>query len=209
MSEREYMRNGRVVCQECGKDYKIINPKHLMKHDMSMVDYKLKYPDAPASSDVFKAEIRYSEHETLSSTEEGQKEINLRKNIREEAKKIEEKQGEVKKKEKEKNRLPPVLQSKIDVFDFLKQFFPNLIQNYFIEKLTLMGHLEYSYITDFVDPRSRMDFEFPSAFWHNDSGRIEPQRDDKLKADGWTVIRINSKCPTINELREFLDIVTE
>ena len=120
----EYVRNGRVVCQECGKDYKLINPLHLKTHKMTMDEYKLKYPDAPVTSDQFKAEIRYSEHELLSSTEEGKDEIELRQNIRKAAKKVEEKHTKQKEIEKEKNKLSPVLQNRVDILEFLKQFYP-------------------------------------------------------------------------------------
>ncbi|OKY78892.1 MAG: Ribosomal protein S3 [Candidatus Methanohalarchaeum thermophilum] len=36
-----------VVCRECGEEFKAITASHLGTHDMTMEEYKEKYPDAP------------------------------------------------------------------------------------------------------------------------------------------------------------------
>lgn len=40
-----------VVCQICGNKYKIISPKHLLKHNITHSEYKNKYPNAHIISD--------------------------------------------------------------------------------------------------------------------------------------------------------------
>jgi len=41
------MKDGFVICRECGKYFKLISPSHLRTHDMKMSEYIEKYPDAP------------------------------------------------------------------------------------------------------------------------------------------------------------------
>lgn len=45
--------NDKVECSVCGKKYKVITSSHLRKHDISIEDYKLNYPDSPLSSQYF------------------------------------------------------------------------------------------------------------------------------------------------------------
>ncbi len=40
----------RVVCRECGEEYKAITASHLKTHDMTLDEYKEKYPDASTST---------------------------------------------------------------------------------------------------------------------------------------------------------------
>lgn len=45
--EQEEPEEERVVCRECGEEYKAITVSHLRTHGMDMDEYREKYPDAP------------------------------------------------------------------------------------------------------------------------------------------------------------------
>ena len=50
---------GEIICQVCGKEMDLMVPAHLKMHGMTMTEYKEKYPNAPMSSDAFKARQQY------------------------------------------------------------------------------------------------------------------------------------------------------
>jgi hypothetical protein len=51
---------GFVVCQECGKKFKMITVNHLLKeHNMTFEEYKEKYPDAQITNRGFTARNIY------------------------------------------------------------------------------------------------------------------------------------------------------
>ena len=45
--------DGKAVCQECGVAFKLISPAHLKKHNITMAEYRLKYPDCPISGSEY------------------------------------------------------------------------------------------------------------------------------------------------------------
>ncbi len=95
---------------------------------------------------------------------------------------------------------------KVNILKYLKALFPNIQADYYIEKYTPMGTLEYRYITDMADPKRRIDFEFVNAFWHNaDRFSYTQHRDANLKRDGWKIIKIKAKVPRPSHIRESLN----
>lgn len=209
VNEAQYFTSqGQVICQVCKKGFQVIGATHLAKHNMTMETYKEKFPEVPLSAKSFSARAKFRDLEGFAGQNEDTFQETVSnlpdsKEIRQKAKELE--QVEVKE-EKPKN-LPPILKSKVDIIDFLKNMYSSVTENYFIEKRNLSGLLEYSYITDIVDLNSKTNFEFPQAFWHNRDARQDRLRDEKLKTDGWTVIRINEHYPTTDDLKKSMDIV--
>ena len=92
------------------------------------------------------------------------------------------------------------LGSKLLIFKNLKAMYPDMEINYFIEKFNLTGHLEYSYVSDFADPVRKINVEFPNTYWHNGGMLPDTSRNNKLQQDGWKVIEIASKAPSVEEV---------
>lgn len=104
---------------------------------------------------------------------------------------------------KDSNGLIP--QSKLKILNYLNEIFPDhgVENNYFIIKPSIAGRHEYKYVTDITITDLMIDIEFPNSFWHNmDSPK--PIRDENLSRDGWTIINIDSRMPTIEDVREHL-----
>lgn len=49
-TEKTEEEKKKVVCRECGNEYKAITASHLRTHDMDMDEYREEYPDAPIRS---------------------------------------------------------------------------------------------------------------------------------------------------------------
>jgi len=96
-----------------------------------------------------------------------------------------------------------VPKDKADIINFLMQHFDNIKYNYFIEKLSISGHLDYRLVTDIVDVERKINFEFPDAFWHNKDVQ-KNYRDSKLQSDGWLIVDIYSKAPSVRDVESEL-----
>ena len=55
----QYDEKGMVICQECGKSFSQIKNQHLKFHQITIPEYKIKYPDFPISSESFKAKQKF------------------------------------------------------------------------------------------------------------------------------------------------------
>lgn len=55
----QYDEKGMVICQECGKSFSQITNQHLKFHQITIPEYKIKYPDFPISSESFKAKQKF------------------------------------------------------------------------------------------------------------------------------------------------------
>jgi hypothetical protein len=136
--------------------------------------------------------------------------IDTPKNIEPEIQELKLLKDDLKKKKNEKDAESyiDVLPSKINILKCLKKICPESINNFMIEKVTLSGFLEYKFITDIADPTSKIDFEFPNTFWHNqDTPNV--LRNKILERDGWRVIIIKSNSPNITDIKKHLDFVTD
>jgi len=233
MVVNQYDEQGRVICQECKKSFKFITAQHLNKmHGMTTLEYKEKYPGYVFSSKEFRAREKYLKTEIFSTVQENKDTIsdNTIKDIDEEIKienvdtfdidkipnidpKITEKSKnffeEVKTfSEKIINKYPNpnkvIHKDKLKILDFLLIYFQDIKNSYFVEKRNPTGKLEYRLITDIAVPSLKINIEFPDTFWHNSDIQKE-SRDLKLKNDGWTIININGKKPSIDSIKNILN----
>lgn len=96
-----------------------------------------------------------------------------------------------------------VAEQKIEIINFIMKYLPRVKNNFRIEKKNLTGHLMFTLITDIAEPYMKIDFEFPKAFWHN-FDIPKSNRDRVLKENGWTIIDIDDRNPTIENVKEAL-----
>lgn len=198
-------RNGKTICQECGREFSLISPKHLKeKHNgMTMAEYKLKYPDCPISSKAFVASTATFRDSVLFKDIEGLPSEPLDSDI------------EIAELEDGKFRhsvlkLEGVSKNKVDILIFLHDAYPYLENNYSIEKRHFHDdRLLWKYITDMADPVKKVIFDFPDAFWHNEDPYPDPQKYDKLREDGWIVIVIDKHYPTVQDVFQDTDIISD
>jgi hypothetical protein len=67
----QYDEKGMVICQECGKPFGIITSTHLKKsHDMSVEEYKFKYPNISIASEAFRAKQKLKYVKLFNDTSE-------------------------------------------------------------------------------------------------------------------------------------------
>lgn len=185
---------GLVICQLCGKSMMTVAPPHLYyKHNkMTVAEYKKQFPDAPTFNDEFSARSKFGK-EKLFKMQEAEKEPKIETDLaftENQTPTIEE--LTIKEFSKETPVLNPIEKSKLRILDHLRIMYPEMKQNYMIQKFDGQGRLMYEYITDFCDPVSKVNVEFPRAFWHN-HGVPDPLRNHKLKQDGWTIFEVMSK----------------
>ena len=60
-----------------------------------------------------------------------------------------------------------VERTKETIIDYLLTYFPNVEENYMIQKFTYDKKLVYEFITDFCDTVLKVVVQFPKSFWHN------------------------------------------
>lgn len=211
----DYDENGKVVCKICGKSFITITGRHLKKHDVTMANYRLRYPDAPVTNETFKVKMR-NKHKTTFQKEE---EIDVRDIITDEG--INDKiidvdineLDEIKNtntlnldEEEEMSFRPQLVKStdpfsaKKKLYNNLLMMFPNLQYNYKLRKDNIQGISEYEFITDFCDPVLRVVFFFPKTFWGNKDLVQRANKHELLKNDGWRVVEVNSNAPTIDDI---------
>ena len=197
-------RNGKTICQECGRDFSLISPKHLKeKHNgMTMAEYKLKYPGCPISSKAFVASTATFRDSVLFQSDEG-----LPREILDEGLEIADLYEGIKHSVID---IEGVSKNKADILIFLHDAYPYLEDNYSIEKRHFHDDsLLYKYITDMADPVKKVIFDFPDAFWHNEDAYPDPQKYDKLKEDGWIVMVIDKHYPTVQDVFQDTDIISD
>ncbi len=193
---------GNVICQLCQKPFNIISPRHLKKeHGLTFEGYRSQFPDAPISGEKFSKTMTFAR--TKLFREEPIDEIPKIEQLFDQN--FEEKLKDFSNYRKPKTFIDDGVtpKGKLDILNFLLAYFDEVENNYFIEKYTLSGHLDYRLVTDIVDLKRKIDFEFPNAFWHN-KDVAKPHRDLRLSGDGWTIVEILSKSPNVKEVEEEL-----
>jgi hypothetical protein len=216
----KYNETGQVICQECGKAFNIISPTHLKKsHKMTLDEYRKRYDNFPVASKSFGAKQKY--HESQMFEENSNTEIQIEPltdfdldkipNINKDfSKNVSSFIDEVKQfsdgssGSKQKFLGHNIHKNKLKILNFLVIYFPELKNSYFIEKTNIAGALQYRLITDMCCTLSKVDFEFPDVFWHNKDPLSKEVRDNKLKADGWTVVNVPGTNPTTEQLQSIL-----
>ena len=204
-----FAENGDVICQLCGKGVKQLGSFHLTKlHNMTLTEYRDKYPDHPLAArkgiPIPRKEV-IEDPGGLSTTPKGEPIIETMDEITdeeiqthiEELKKITIENGQiqsVKINSSTGNEIP----GKDKIVSYLKSVFYEVVSNHFIEKINIYsGILEYRFVTDISIPSRKIDFEFPNAFWHNNDQLNIVNRNRYLQADGWTIVIIPGKNPSV------------
>ena len=209
-------KTGKIICQLCGKPFLVISPKHLLKHNITYNEYKLTFPDAPLSSEEFKIRGTHGRIKDLFEPKEPEPEDEIGEEIliteeeyppedvegmiQEALDEEEEKITKLAKSAEKKKNTDPITSMKRRVYDSLSMYYSNVKQDFIVEDKTIGGKTKYSYITDFCDPVMRVIFDFPNTFWHNTDFFIDPMKMEKLRQDGWKIIVIKSKAPTVKEI---------
>ena len=99
-----------------------------------------------------------------------------------------------------------ILKNKYLLYNELKKILRHLQMNYFIEKKSIDGIIEYLYITDFCDPNMKIVIDFPYTFWHNSDYRPDRNKSAKLNNDGWKFITIEKNENAIEKVKKYLNI---
>ena len=228
MNFPEFSEKGEVICQECGKGFKVLTGTHTRKHNMTIEQYRVKYPGAPTSGKMFSLTMSHAKREIFEEKPDtvpvpsGDDSITDEVLDDEHAPTIEEIQSHIKDEdlsdfvmEDEERKTKPIptkevqkgfenLRDKYELYKFLQIKYPFVQNNYMVRKLLLSGHLEYEIITDMADPINKVDFEFPNAFWHNRMPYIDPHRNLKLERDGWTIVTVNERAPRVKHLQKLI-----
>lgn len=216
MGYDKHDEEGRVICQECGNAFNLLAHAHMKKHDMTLSDYKEKYPDFPVSSDKFKTSQRFRTADVFKKEEQpkpiSKEELALLD--KEDLDKITQSDLEDGILEEDipvyvKPEDDELLTTKEQVADYLKSIYPNLIVNFAIKKFTFHGHLEYMFSTDMTDVLTRTIFDFPNSPWHTGEYRPTTNKHTILSKDGWKIVSISISSPSINDIKNILDIIDE
>jgi len=213
MSYDSFDEKGRVICQICGKSYKLLAHAHMKMHGIKMEEYREQFPEHPVSSkefrvsqkfrtaDIFKAEeeVKPISEEDLALLNEEDKLNVTEDELVDASKPIDEPVV--------KKQLSRMLQNKNDLFDYLKVAYPGLQLHFIISKHALSGLEEYRFITDMADPITRTVLDFTEATWHTAPLRPNKHQDSILTKDGWTIIKIEGQYPSITDVKKKLDIL--
>ena len=197
---------GQVGCAICKEFFTIITSNHLKKaHDISMNEYKLKFPDAPLSGLIFSSKQKFKYSGSLKSgpiTEDDCITDFSHQSIQEMIPEPEPIQ---------KIELPVadcnyygIHEDKVKILKYLKTIFSTIENNYIFDKYALSGQLEHQTVMDIADKNKRIDFEFPNSFWHNIGFTDKNYREQRLIDSGWKIITINSIGPSVDEIESEL-----
>ena len=216
MSEYSYPmfnEHGKVNCQICGKAYLVISPRHLGTHNIKYDEYKLRFPDAPLSSEEFNASSKYGREKTLFVEKEMDKfeeesvlpEEDVEEIIVDEEPEVEEEidlSMLIKREEEDKDIMA---RSKNRILDHLRVYFTNVEKDYLIDQYGTDQNLKFQFITDFCDPVLKVVIQFPKTFWHNQESAIDPNKNYKMSQYGWKVVEFNSINPSLKEISTRLE----
>jgi hypothetical protein len=191
---------GKVICQICGKSFLIISPRHLKKHNISHGDYKARFPNAPLSTEEFKARGKYGRTKLFPPKDEiGDETI------------VDEKEEEIDveeiaiKKVARKIYNSPMESMKAKILDHLKMRYFNIKQDYLIRQFGSDQRLKFEFITDYCDPVLKVIIQFPDTFWHNVEAAVDLNKNVKLKKYHWKIIEIPTVNPSFELIDKYLD----
>jgi len=216
----QYDETGKVICILCGKAYHQITPQHLKKeHDMTIEDFKSKYPDVSLTGLAFRSKQKYKYSDIFDQMATVVEEVKIEdredfeidkipsipKNFQQSVTNlIEEVNSIVNTKKTYPNPNNSIHREKLKILDFLLTIFPNDLQNsYFIEKRSLDGYLQYRLITDICIPSKKIVIEFPNTFWHNQD-MATFNKYNILQRNGWKIVEIPGVLPSKEEIKNSL-----
>jgi hypothetical protein len=213
MSEAQYPfpffnEEGRVHCQICGKAFLVITPRHLTyKHNVGYKEYQLRFPDAPLSTDEFKAKGKFGKMKGMFSDADRTppKVVEVEELDDDQTEEIVDDNDIVEfyKKEQKKSE-DPIKATKNRIYDHLRTYYTNIKMDYMVQEFDMEGRLRFEAISDFCDPVLKVVINFPDTFWHN-RGNIDPLTGEKLKLFGWQVIEIGSVSPSVDKIDAVLE----
>lgn len=198
---------GKVICQVCGKKYMIITPSHLKTHDLKYSQYQQQFPGAPLTNEEFKALSLYSTKQGIAKKKYSQldRDILGKETVIDDDIPVIDDEFEIPAKQVKKHFDTPMEAKKEEIFGFLINYLPNVQMDFQIQVFDMQDVLQFSTISDFSDPVSKINVEFPKTFWHNlDYGFEDPNRTVKLERLGWKVVTINSVSPKISQIEKKL-----
>lgn len=197
-----FNEKGKVLCQECGKPFMILTPSHLKTHNLKYGEYKDKYPDAPITTEEFKALSKYSKPSKY--TEEDFKILGKEVVIDEDIPVIDD-EFEMPKNQVAESFDNPMDAKKYEIFNFMIDFLPDLKMDCQIEIFDIQQNLIFSTISDFSDSFLKVNVQFPDTFWHNmDALGSDLNREQKLSEYGWKTITIKSNFPSIKSIEKHI-----
>jgi len=214
---------GKVICRECGKSIKFINSAHLKTHNMTVKEYKEKYPDADVTSQSFRVmqSNRWNKKDVFEEkiVERLVEEVRIEKQDEIELDKIPKVSeqdivnasnfiDDIKKVTKECLQTYPnpknlINKNKLKILNFLIKWYSDVKDSYFVEYKNPQGKIQARYVTDIAIPFLKIDLEFPDVFWHN-YDIPKNARDQKLKEMGWKVITFKGNNPSVEEISDAL-----
>lgn len=201
-----FNEKGKVFCQECGKTYMILTPSHLKTHQLKYSEYQDKYPDAPITTEEFKALSKYSKPKKYTDEDIAilGKEVVIDEDIP-----VIDDDFEMPKNQVAQSFDTPMESKKNEIFHFLIDFLPDLKMDFQIEIFDIQQSLIFSTISDFADPFLKINVQFPNTFWHNmDMVGEDLNRTRKLRENGWKTVTVESNSPAIKliekEIRKYL-----
>lgn len=206
-----FTEDGKIICQVCGKSFKMLTQSHTLMHGFSPKSYKEKF-GTPLFAESSKRKI---------STSLKARNISLFKN-QENKPAIPELElldddsvpdiQDLKELPEPINKKKDPSFAKTDIACFLETIFSgrDAKENYFIEEYSGSGafpgttHLKYSFITDITIPSLKLAFFFPDTFWHNREAALDPNKYSKLSEDGWKSIIVKGSAPSHDQIKQEL-----
>jgi len=178
----------KLICQYCLAEMKVITPSHLKHHDMTMADYKERFPMAP---------------------------LKMKSNKKKETVEVEKKKTSIKITIPPNTTNVPTINKKIDgdkilltredVIDAVRQVYPTVEANYVFKKLNLGGHILYTVMTDFGDTAKRVMIDFSGMQWHVSTPLLTKFRKQELLSESkWKYIHISEETITMNDIIKIL-----
>jgi len=203
-----FNEQGKVVCQICGKSYLVISPRHLGTHNIKYDEYKLRFPNAPLSSEEFNASSKYGKEKHLFVEEELSKfeeemplpDLDVEEIVVNEDPDIDEEIDLSKLLKTDKLENDVMARSKNRILDHLRVYFTNIEKDFLIDQYGVDDNLKFHFITDFCDPVLKIVIQFNNTFWHNSELAVDPNKKIKLEQYGWKVVEFESVNPTFKEI---------
>jgi len=200
-----YGKMGSVICQLCGVELTYINARHLkFKHNISILEYKEKFPEAPLTGEKFSVTQKYKSNKKLFVEEKSTVVAEIPNyDVIEDKQAIEE--LEIENLTETTQSIDICDRSKDQLLKFLRNFYIDIRKDFLIQIRSPNGDIQQEIITDFADPELQIDIEFPDTFWHN--VQIDPTRKTKLELAGWKVIEVRGKNPNLKDIETELNKV--
>jgi len=137
IDEKKYFNeDGLVLCQYCLKPFKVITKNHLTFHNLTLDDYKQRYPDAPMKWKGFNYNLKKDTPRVVTDVEY----------------------------KVEWDTSSPL--TKENAYLILKQRYPKLQKNYIYKKYNKEGQILFTFMVDFGEPNAKILIDFENMTWH-------------------------------------------